>query len=129
MSEQFLQTFFDQLIFLKKHNYIWQNQKHHFNSLKFDLPSDTVLCQIDFAENLTAVYQDEVQSKYFFKDQITLHNVVVYFRGEGGLLETRSMSVISDHLDHSTGAVQCFLKHVVDLLTQYHSMLQETDRF
>ena len=97
--------------------------------MKFDLPSDTVLCQIDFAENLTAVYQDEVQSKYFFKDQITLHNVVVYFRGEGGLLETRSMSVISDHLDHSTGAVQCFLKHVVDLLTQYHSMLQETDRF
>ena len=85
---EFITTFLAQMDFLKKHNFLWQNQRRHFKSLKFDLPDKVVLVQIDFAENLTAVYQDEVQSKYFFKDQITLHNVVVYFRANDGIMES-----------------------------------------
>ena len=45
-----------------------------------NVKENEALIQVDFAENYTTVYQDEVLNKYYFKDQITLHNAIAYYR-------------------------------------------------
>ena len=115
-GEDFLNIFFQKLTFLKRHHYIWQHQRNYFKNEKLNLKENEVIVHVDFAENFTAVYQNEVQSKYFSKDQVTLHNAVAYFK-LNGTIETLSMSVISDHMEHCTAAVHAFLKPVFEHLT------------
>ena len=115
-KDTFLTKFFTQLTYLKRHHYIWQYQRNYFKNLKLNVKENEVIVHVDFAENFTAVYQNEVQSKYFTKDQVTLHNVVAYFK-LNGVNEHLSMSVISDHMNHCTAAVHAFLKPIFEHLT------------
>ena len=70
--------------------------------------SNTCLFQMDFAENYSTKYQDEIQSAHWHKAQITVYTVMAYHRNQ-----IKSMYVVSDTRDHTKTTVMT--KKVVEL--------------
>ena len=98
--------------------------KECYRKCKKNVKENEALIQVDFAENYTTVYQDEVQNKYYFKDQITLHNAVAYYRLNDKEV-TECMSVVSDYMSHRTTAVHAFLKPMFKYLTDKNPKLEK----
>ena len=80
---------------------------------------------MDFAENYTTGYQEEVQSAYYDRAQITLHPVVVHYVDKN--LQHKTFMCITDERNDSASAVVAFMKEVaqkirilVPGLTQIH---------
>lgn len=67
------------------------------------LGSKTCLLQMDFAENYTCTYQDEIQSAHWRQKQVTLYTIMAYHRGE-----KLAMVIASDVLDHDKRTVAAF---------------------
>ncbi|CAG2209514.1 unnamed protein product [Mytilus edulis] len=59
----------------------------------------------------------EVQSAYWNQTPVTIHPVVVYFRGQSKL-EHKSIAIISDELSHSTSTVCTFLDSLIPVLKE-----------
>lgn len=78
-SVDFIDEFCRQMIKLTLHHFTWINQRNYFRNAKEKAQNNPkgneVVIQVDFAENFATVYQNEIQNKYYFKDQVTLHNV------------------------------------------------------
>ena len=66
--------------------------------------SNTVMIQVDFAENYTCAAQDEVQSTHRKQNQITLFTSVLWFREN-----TQCQVIISDHLKHENTPIIVFM--------------------
>jgi hypothetical protein len=82
------------------------------------LPDSSVaLVQVDFAENYTAVQQDEIQSAHWRQRQITVYTVMIYFRKE-----ITSWVIASDFLSHDKVAVSAFAHEILEFVTS--SMLE-----
>ena len=79
-------------------------------SLKEQLPKDELIVQMDFAENFTCGTSDEIQSAYWNVSSVSLHPVVVYFRGAENGLEHLNFVFISDVLQHNSTAVITIMK-------------------
>ena len=58
----------------------YQETKHLQSQL---MPKFEVTVQIDYAENWAVKYQDEIAAVYFDKNQITIHPMVVHYKGVG----------------------------------------------
>ena len=61
-----------------KHIFMANWQRSQFNNLKDNLPDNTALLVLDFAENYTCHYQNQVQAAYYDLHQVTIHPVVIY---------------------------------------------------
>ena len=86
----------------------WQNQQ--FSQLKSRLPEKHVLSVLDFAENYSTFYQDEVQSSYWSHNQVTIHPIVCYYRCVNcDALMTESLIFVSDDTTHDYHAVNHFV--------------------
>ena len=70
--------------------------------------SETMMLQVDFAENFTCVAQDEVQSAHWKQNQITLFTSVAWFRGS-----IQSEVIASDNLKHDKTAVIVFMDELL----------------
>ena len=131
-SNEFVEEFLDDMNEFKLHHFTWLKQRDFFKTAKVkaqeNLKENEVIVQVDFAENYATVNQNEPQNKFYFKDQITLHNAVAYFR-LNNKEETRSMSVISDHMAHKTMAVHAFLKPVFKYLIKENPSLEKVTMF
>ena len=79
-------------------------------SLKEQLPKDELIVQMDFAENFTCGTSDEIQSAYWNASSVSLHPVVVYFRGAENGLEHLNFVFMSDVLQHNSTAVITIMK-------------------
>ena len=127
-SDDFNEEFMNQMSDFKLHHFTWLKQRDFFKTLKekaqLNLDENEVVVQVDFAENYAVVNQDEPQAKFYFKDQISLHNAVAYFR-LNNKKETRSMSVISNHLSHKTNAVHAFMKPIFENLIKLNPSLKK----
>ena len=66
--------------------------------------SNTVMIQVDFAENCTCASQDEVQSAHWKQNQTTLFTSVFWFREN-----TQCDVIISDHLKHDKTPIVVFM--------------------
>ena len=66
--------------------------------------SNTVMIQVDFAENYTCAAQDEVQSAHQKQNQITLFTSGLWFREN-----TQCQVIISDHLKHEKTPIIVFM--------------------
>ena len=95
------------------HYFVKQQQSKHYTELKEQLPSNlsTGVLQIDFAENYTTQWQDEVQSAHWCKIQITLMTAV-HWHGDN----CKSAVVISDDTDHTKESIVVFLVHLIKSL-------------
>ncbi|VDI36208.1 Hypothetical predicted protein [Mytilus galloprovincialis] len=92
-------------------------QYREIKTLKDSLKEKEVLVQMDFAENYSCKSLAEVQSAYWNQTPVTIHPVVVYFRGQSKL-EHKSIAIISDELSHCTSTVCTFLDSLVPVLKE-----------
>ena len=104
------------------HHFIKGKQSKHYLATKAGLcdnPS-TSMIQIDFAENYSTFWQDEIQSAHWNKTQVTILTAV-YWHGEN----CKSAVVVSDDHDHSKDSVIVFLDHLITSLIDHQtSVLQ-----
>lgn len=69
---------------------------------------------MDFAENCLCQSLEEVQSAYCNGIMVTLHPVVVYYKGEDqDVILHRSFVFVSDELSHKSVAVYAILKKLI----------------
>jgi hypothetical protein len=87
--------------------------------LKEELPADHAICHMDFAENYSCSFADEIQTAYFDKSTVTLHPVVVYFRHhETGEVKHKSNVIISNETAHTATTVFAIMKKVVNVVKE-----------
>lgn len=91
-----------------QHDFIKRKQSSIFQSLKSSVDTETGVLQMDFSENYTASYQDEIQSAHWHQKQITVFTAVLW------MAETcESYAIISNSLDHNKEAVCAFLCNIL----------------
>lgn len=78
---------------------------------------------MDFSENDTCVFQDEVQSAHWHHDQVTVHPIVTYYGCKTCAKPVcESMVFISNDLGHDHHAVQSFFAHALTHLQDVRSL-------
>jgi len=104
----------DQLPQFIWHQFIKRRQASAYESQKQSaqtLDSSTCLLQMDFAENYTVSFQDEIQSAHWQQRQVSLYTVMVWHR------ETViSKVIVSDCRDHDKKAVAAFTSNIFDMI-------------
>ena len=96
------------------HYFIDKRQSEAFNSCKVlatSESSDTAMVQMDFSENLSCIYQDEVSGAHWKTKSVTLYTVMTWFR------EHRISNVLlSDSSNHNKTTVVPYTIHVLDYI-------------
>ncbi|KAJ4430728.1 hypothetical protein ANN_19319 [Periplaneta americana] len=96
------------------HCYVKNTQSEEFELQKERTPESGVL-QIDFAENYSIVYQDEIQSAHWSHAQVTLFTACAWIGGN-----KISYTIVSDDLLHGKLSVRVFLyRPITDLLKKF----------
>lgn len=107
-----------------RHVFIKHQQSACFQA-KRKVGSETcAVLQVDFAENYTAGYQDEIQSAYWSQSQITVFTAVVWISDR-----TKSYVVVSDELQHGKKAVSTFLSALVNDIVKTNPAFRELHVF
>lgn len=75
--------------------------------------SDVCLLQQDFAENYTAVSQDEIQSAHWRQRQISIYTMMHWHRQT-----TTSTIAVSDVRDHEKKAVACYTSKILEKIAE-----------
>ncbi|KAJ1522002.1 hypothetical protein ONE63_002324 [Megalurothrips usitatus] len=127
-SEDFIETYIDQLKILLPHHYIAKEQAAYLKTAKEELGDDEVLTICDFAENYTCIIQDAIQSYYWSQAQVTLHPFCSYFK-ENGEVKQVSFTVISEYMKHNVTAVHTFQKKLIAFLKSRQPRLQKIKYF
>ncbi|KAL3868443.1 hypothetical protein ACJMK2_041250 [Sinanodonta woodiana] len=70
---------------------------------------------MDFAENYTCGFAEEIQAAYFDKNAVTLHPVAIHTKDKEDEVKVKhkSQEVVSDELSHTSSRVFAIMKHVV----------------
>ena len=92
------------------HHYIKHCQSKFYNEQKEQVTRDSsiAMLQIDFAEDYTTIWQDEIQPAHWQKKQVTVFTSV-YWNG----LEHQSSVIISDDLSHTKGSIVPFTDQLI----------------
>ncbi|CAM4573558.1 unnamed protein product [Leuciscus chuanchicus] len=102
------------------HCFVKRNQSTFFQAKRKQSKTDkeTVVLKVDFAENYTAAYQDQIQSAYWHQKQVTVFPSVLWSDGE-----PESYAIVSDSLEHDKRSVSTFLtKIVLDVREKHPAM-------
>lgn len=95
----------------------WQ---HKQMALCLDTLADSeVMMVMDYAENYSCHYQDEIQTAYFEQRQVTIHPMLAYYykhQDEDKFLVKHSLIVISDDMTHDAFAVKVFEDEALKIL-------------
>jgi hypothetical protein len=67
--------------------------------------------QVDFSENYTCMFQDEIQSAHWKQDQVSLLTAAIWFDGK-----LHSKVLASDNLDHGKDTVVAYIDYLLDTL-------------
>ena len=115
-KEQFKENMWRDLVDFKEHDWRVITQYANFSLLKSNLPDNTCTVQIDFSENYTCNFQNEIAAAYYSKVQVTLHPAVFHFKGEDGELCHKSVVIVSDEISHRADSIYAFLKSLIKWL-------------
>lgn len=102
---------FEDIPAMKKHLYGIYSYNKLKKELKDNLHENEVMIQIDFSENYTTKYANEIQSTHFAKKQISIHTGVYYLRNSD--LKSKSFATVSDNLDHQAHAIWAHMKPIL----------------
>ncbi|KAK7090796.1 hypothetical protein V1264_010549 [Littorina saxatilis] len=71
-----------EVVFLAEHLFRanWQNRQFSLVRSVSPFPAQSVCMVLDFAENFTCNYQQEVQAAHWHHEQVTVHPIVAYYR-------------------------------------------------
>ncbi|XP_041377609.1 uncharacterized protein LOC121389984 [Gigantopelta aegis] len=100
-----------EVAFLSGHLFRADWQHLQFKQIKdvVPFPADTICMVMDFAENFTCMYQQEVQAAHWHHELVTVHPTVTYYRCPVCQdTTTESLVFISSDKKHDYHAVQCF---------------------
>ena len=98
------------------HCFIARWQQKAFKNALANLKDEEALAVADFAENYTAQRQEEAQSAYYSRNQITIHPVVCWYRNND-VITRDSLIFISNDLKHDASAVSTFMHHTITHLS------------
>ncbi|CAH0552457.1 unnamed protein product [Brassicogethes aeneus] len=107
-------AFIEDIPVMKKHLYgiyIYNKLK---KELKENLTEEEVM--IDFSENYTTMYANEIQSTHFAKNQLSIHTGVYYIRNVDNGLQSRSFATVSENLDHQAHAIWAHMKPILETI-------------
>ncbi|XP_047125875.1 uncharacterized protein LOC124807717 [Hydra vulgaris] len=129
--DEFLEELTNNLYELTKYYYVSKSQTYFLKQLKENLKANECIIQMDFAENLSFVIQDEIQASYFSKNQATLHPFIIYMRSLNGnlTLESKCYCIISENLIHNTEAVFTYVSKFVFILKEEYPNIQKIHYF
>ena len=100
-----------------QHLFVAHWQYHQHRQLKENLKTGEVMLVMDFAENRSSKYQDEIKSAHYSKRQITLHPVVAFYHDQqSGELVRHALDFLSDDVDHDFNAVHHFTLKTIEFL-------------
>jgi hypothetical protein len=90
----------------RQHTFIKRQQSDCFKFYK--VISNTLVLQIDFSENYSMKFQDEVQAMHWINDQLTIFTCVSW----GSSIQ--SFAVVSDDLRHDKDQVLIYLERILN---------------
>lgn len=118
-SEEFVESFCDQIEILKRHHFISKQQSSFFSEKIESLGENEALISLDFAENYSFIIQDEAQSYHWNNAMATIHPFVIYFKNEESKLKHLSFACISNCLNHDAALIHLFQKKVLNWLKEH----------
>ena len=93
-----------------------REQYNALQSLKANLLANSVIVQMDFAENFACQSADEIQSAYWNATMVTIHPVFAYFKDDGQL-KHKLLAFIFDVNNHNTTAILIKLVPIIKEFT------------
>ena len=100
----------------------WQYAQ--YRNLKENLPDTWALLIMDFGQNRTVTYQDEIKAAHYTKCQMTIHPVVSFYKNSSGERVRESLIYLSDDNTHDHSAVDHFTRLAVKYLKQVSPSLE-----
>jgi len=94
------------------HVYIKRKQSCFFEYIKDNADDQTVICQVDYAENFGIVNQDQIQSGYWSTKYISIFTAYIWFGGSGG--DGHSFGLVSNSTKHDKYEVITCLEILVN---------------
>lgn len=107
------------------HSYLKDKQAASYNRSKASAKepvSNVCLLQMDFAENFTCLWQNEIQSAHWRQRQVTIYTVMVYHRQQ-----TLSLVIVSDYREHEKCAVAAFTSQALDVIKKEFPTVEMVD--
>lgn len=95
-----------------------KQQSAFFQRKKREGDEKCAVLQVDFAENYTSAYQDEIQAAHWHQSQITVFTAVAWIKEEA-----QSYVLVSDNLHHEKKSVTAFLSGVIKNMMSKHSTI------
>ncbi|CAB4041133.1 Sentrin-specific protease 2 [Paramuricea clavata] len=97
-----------------EHVFVKRHQAAYFEEKLNSIEDDEAVIQVDFAENYTWKFQDEIQSAHWNQQQVSLFTVAVWTKGPKGDKVCVSHVIVSDELNHDKKSVAVFMSTVMD---------------
>ena len=101
-----------------EHVFIKRKQAAFFEKCTAQLQPDEAVVQVDFAENYTCQYQDEIQAANWGQQQVTLFTVAIWTKDSANNTTCNSHVIVSDDLNHDKKSVAVFMDTVVNNLVR-----------
>lgn len=120
---EFVDTYVDELKYLKVHDFITKMQQSSFYQIKMQLRIGEFLILLDFSENYGHLIQDSIQSFYYTKKQSTVHPALIYYRSDDGKIDHISCIFISENLNHDVIFVHCVQTKLIEFLKKRFSVV------
>ena len=76
--------------------------------------SNTAMVQMDFSENFSCVYQDEVSSAHWKTTSVTLYTVMIWFRDQ-----SISTVLLSDNNDHDKTTMVPYTAYILNYIKEH----------
>ena len=109
------------------HIFVKRKQSAYFQSVKNacqEHDESHAVLQVDFSENYSAKYQNEIQSAHWSPNQVTIFTAVAWIGKE-----TLSFCIVSDYMAHDKYAVYVFVNTVIKHVIKLHPSLKQVDVF
>ena len=99
-----------------QHCHVKRNQADSYNKEREavgceEFDKSFALLQVDFSENYTCMFQDEIQSAHWKQDQVSLFTAALWFDGK-----LHPTVIASDDLNHGKETVVSYIDHLLDTL-------------
>lgn len=118
-NERFIDHFCEKLTDLLLHSFIADQQLKFARFLQDNLKLGEFLTIEDFAENYTCRVQNSASGYHWNNNnQVTLFNVVIYYRDVDGIMKHINLVFVSDCSTHDSVAVYIFLKKINQFLKE-----------
>jgi hypothetical protein len=117
---QSIMEFSKSITAFKAHSYISHLQIKARNEQIKNLDENSALAVVDFAENMTLKQQNETQTAYYNRTNVTLYTCMLYVVNELKELKHLKIAFVSDNLQHNSNAANVFLRELLDKISNEH---------